>query len=271
MKSKMTIDELAQASGTTARTIRSYQDRNLLPSPEIVGRTGYYGPAHLARLGMISRLLDQRFSLAAISTLFGAWQGGQSLAHILGFVEELVPYGAEISRKMTVAEMQDAFATHDRGALRRAEQLGILREIPAGEALEDPTDDQAGGALGDPGDEVYEVLSPLLLETGAKLVNAGVPLERLLDEAEQLRDDCDRIAGRFVELFITYFWQPFTEAGRPASQLQQVVDHLAITRPLPIEATSVMIAQAMQRQLERASADIVESEDAIAAGSRDLD
>jgi DNA-binding transcriptional MerR regulator len=265
---KMTIDELAQASGTTARTIRSYQDRNLLPSPEIVGRTGYYGPAHLARLGIISRLLDQRFSLAAISALFGAWEGGRSLAHILGFVEELVPYAAEIPRKMTVAEMQEAFDTHDLEVLRRAEQLGILREVRAGGALAEPG---AGPADGDPVDEVYEVLSPLLLETGAKLVNAGVPLERLLDEAEQLRDDCDRIAGRFVELFITYFWQPFTEAGRPASQLQQVVDYLAITRPLPIEATSVMIAQAMQRQLERASADIVESEDAIAARSTDPD
>jgi DNA-binding transcriptional MerR regulator len=277
---EMTIDELAQASGTTARTIRSYQDRNLLPSPKIVGRTGYYGQAHLARLKMISRLLDQRFSLAAIAALFAAWESGQSLAHILGFVEELVPYAAEIPQRVTFTELEEAFGAHDPEVLLRAEHLGILQAAPVTvDGGRDRGNDTAyamerSGARvlpSDPPEDVYDVLSPLLLQTGAKLVLAGVPIERLLDEAERLRDDCDRIASRFVDLFVTYFWQPFTEAGRPAGQLQQVVDYLAITRPLPIEATSVMIAQAMQRRLERASADIVTSEDARLERRRELD
>jgi DNA-binding transcriptional MerR regulator len=235
----MTIDELARASGTTTRTVRSYQDRGLLAPPEIVGRTGYYNDEHLARLHMIAKLLEKRFSLAAIAALFRAWESGQSLAEILGVVEELAAPDAELPRKVTFAEMEESFPPAQAEWLDRAVELGILGEIS---------------------EHDYEVISPRLLETGAKLVAAGVPVERMLDEGELLREDCDRIASRFVELFITHIWEPFSAAGRPAGELEKVVEYLALTRPLPIEATSVMLAQAMQRQLEKALADIVADE-----------
>lgn len=86
---RYTIDELARATGTTARTIRSYQDRGLLPPPVIVGRTGQYDDDHAVRLRVIARLLDERFSLASIGALLHAWETGESLAHILGFVDDL--------------------------------------------------------------------------------------------------------------------------------------------------------------------------------------
>jgi DNA-binding transcriptional MerR regulator len=235
----MTIDELARASGATTRTVRSYQDRGLLAPPEIVGRTGYYNDEHLARLQMIAKLLDQRFSLAAIAALFRAWESGQSLAEILGVVEELATPQGEVPTIVTVAEMDKSFPVSRPEWLDRAVELGILGWI---------------------GEAEYEVISPRLLETGAKLVAAGVPVELMLEEGEQLRKDCDRIAARFVDLFITHIWDPFSAAGRPAGELERVVEYLALTRPLPIEATSVMLAQAMQRQLERALADIVADE-----------
>jgi len=86
---RYTIDELARATGTTARTIRSYQDRGLLPPPQIVGRTGQYDADHETRLRVIARLLEERFSLASIAALLHAWETGESLAHILGFVDDL--------------------------------------------------------------------------------------------------------------------------------------------------------------------------------------
>jgi len=238
---KMTIDELARASGTTTRTIRSYQDRGLIAPPEIVGRTGFYTADHLARLRMIAKLLDERFSLAAIAALFRAWESGQSLAEILGVVEELASPPREQPQVVTVAEMEESFppAEQDERWLQRAVELGVVGEI---------------------GEAELEVISPRLFEAGAKLVAAGVPVESMLDEGEQLAKDCDRIAARFVDLFITHIWEPFSAAGRPEGELEKVVEYLAITRPLPIEATSVMLAQAMQRQLERALAGIVADE-----------
>ena len=49
----MTIDELAAATGTTTRRIRSFQTLGLLPHPELRGRTGLYGAPHRDRLAAI--------------------------------------------------------------------------------------------------------------------------------------------------------------------------------------------------------------------------
>jgi DNA-binding transcriptional MerR regulator len=234
---KMTIDELARESGATTRTIRSYQDRQLLPPPEIQGRTGYYGGDHLARLQVIGRLLEQRFSLASISALFEAWETGQSLSQLLGFVEELTrPFAEETPQEVTGDAIDAIFPEGPPNSKKRAVGMGILREI---------------------GDDTFEVLSPKLLDTGAKLVTAGVPVERMIEEGEQLRDDCDRIAARFVDMFVTYIWEPFSEAGRPAKDLDRILDYLEVTRPLPVQATSAMISQSMKRQLEKALADLL--------------
>jgi DNA-binding transcriptional MerR regulator len=80
----LTIDELAAASGTTARRVRSLQTLGLLPHPELRGRTGLYGPAHRDRLAAILRLQDKGFSLESLGILFAALDGGRSLADVLG-------------------------------------------------------------------------------------------------------------------------------------------------------------------------------------------
>jgi len=80
----LTIDELAAASGTTARRVRSLQTLGLLPHPELRGRTGLYGPAHQDRLAAILRLQDKGFSLESLGILFAALDAGRSLADVLG-------------------------------------------------------------------------------------------------------------------------------------------------------------------------------------------
>jgi DNA-binding transcriptional MerR regulator len=83
----LTIDELAAASGTTTRRIRSLQTLGLLPPPELRGRTGLYGPRHQERLSVILRLQGRGFSLESLRELFLALQSGQSLAAVLGLPE----------------------------------------------------------------------------------------------------------------------------------------------------------------------------------------
>lgn len=80
----LTIDELAAASGTTTRRVRSLQTLGLLPRPELRGRTGLYGAAHRERLPAILRLQDRGFSLESLVILFAALDGGRSLADVLG-------------------------------------------------------------------------------------------------------------------------------------------------------------------------------------------
>ena len=80
----LTIDQLAAATGTTSRRIRSFQTLGLLPRPELRGRTGLYGPRHADLVGAILRLQDQGFSLDSLGILFHAWENGTSLADVLG-------------------------------------------------------------------------------------------------------------------------------------------------------------------------------------------
>lgn len=61
------LDELARASGTSARTIRYYVQRGLLPSPQFRGKDTAYDGGHLVRLRAIRRLQEAFFPLDAIA------------------------------------------------------------------------------------------------------------------------------------------------------------------------------------------------------------
>ncbi|MBX6766499.1 MAG: MerR family transcriptional regulator, partial [Actinomadura rubrobrunea] len=63
---ELTVDELAARAGLTVRTVRFYAGRGLLPPPRLRGRTGLYGPVHLARLELIRELQSLGLTLAAI-------------------------------------------------------------------------------------------------------------------------------------------------------------------------------------------------------------
>src|SRR3954463_2208965 len=65
----LTIDELARETGMTVRNVRSHHARGLLPPPEVRGRTGYYGPAHVERLKLIRRLQSEGLKLDGIKRL----------------------------------------------------------------------------------------------------------------------------------------------------------------------------------------------------------
>src|ERR1700733_12753611 len=86
---RLTIDELARASGTKVSTIRLYQQRGLLPPPAIDGRVGYYDERHLARLRLVADLRGRGFSLAAIRELADTWESGRDLGALLGLERAL--------------------------------------------------------------------------------------------------------------------------------------------------------------------------------------
>jgi ATP/maltotriose-dependent transcriptional regulator MalT len=80
----MTIDEFARATNTSARNVRAYHERGILPPPRMVGRTGYYEDIHLERMAAIQSLQAEGFSLASLRALFDAWEAGTSLGDLIG-------------------------------------------------------------------------------------------------------------------------------------------------------------------------------------------
>lgn len=61
-----TVDELAEVTGVSVRTIRYYATLGLLPAPERRGRVAYYGADHRARLDLTVALQEHGFTLQAI-------------------------------------------------------------------------------------------------------------------------------------------------------------------------------------------------------------
>ncbi len=121
----MTIDELAKVAGTTTRRIRSLQTLDLLPHPELRGRTGLYGPEHADRLATIVRLQGLGFSLESLGVLFRALQAGETLAGVLGLPEPVAAAGdqggdgtSDTAELYGFAELQPATALAHRGRVR---------------------------------------------------------------------------------------------------------------------------------------------------------
>lgn len=60
----LTIDELADLTGVTVRTIRYYITEGLVPGPSGRGKGAAYSAEHVDRLRLIRRLTEQRVPLA---------------------------------------------------------------------------------------------------------------------------------------------------------------------------------------------------------------
>lgn len=229
---RMTIDALAQVSGVTTRNIRAYQTRGLLPPPRMEGRVGYYDEVHLARLRYVASLQERGFSLAAIQCLLEAWEQGRGLTEVLGFEEALnAPWSDDKPERISIARLLEMFpeAVDDPSLLTRAVDLGLLAPVGDGE-----------------GDEL-EAPSPRLVQVGAELVAAGIPLAAALDEYERLSADAARIAERFVRLFEDNVWEPYVAAGLPPERLSEVTEALQRVRPTAGMAMEAALALAMER------------------------
>src|SRR5258707_12392004 len=88
----------------TVRNIRAHQSRGLLQPPEIEGRTGYYGPEHIARLELIAEMQADGFNLAAIKNLLENTQGSER--EMLGFKRTLMaPWENEEPEFVTADEL----------------------------------------------------------------------------------------------------------------------------------------------------------------------
>jgi DNA-binding transcriptional MerR regulator len=227
---RLTIDELARRTGCTTRNIRNYQTLGLLPGPTLEGRVGYYDDGHVGRLRLIGRLQEQGFSLGAIRELLQAWEEGRSLGDLLGFEQALTaPWSDEEPQHLTIPELMALFPghAHDLAGGLRSLELGLIELEPDGRV---------------------RVPSPTLLNAGAELVAVGVPMTAAQDEFARLRDDVERIATRFVQLFEDHVWRPYVEAGMPRDRLPAVTDALRRMRPLASATVQALLARAMERR-----------------------
>jgi DNA-binding transcriptional MerR regulator len=228
---QLTIDELARRTGMTVRNIRAHQSRGLLPPPDVRGRTGYYDEEHVVRIELIKELQADGFNLEAIRRLLES--AGGSAGPVLRFTRAAASAFEEEQPEVTdVAGLRERWG-EDGGPelLARAVEIGLLRPLGGGR---------------------YEERSPRLSRAARELADLGVPPDRTLDIAEEIRRHVDGIAESFVELFLDEVWRPFDAAGQPAERWPEVFDALERLRPLAAESLLAVFQIAMTQRVEQA-------------------
>lgn len=245
------IEDLAHASGATVRTIRGYQDRGLLPTPERRGRANVYRDTHLARLRQIADLLDRGYTLASIKELLEAWDTGRGLGGVLGLVAEVHgPWTDERADRITRAELDARFGgAQDEQAVAEAVDLGVLERIPGRE-------------------DEFLVPSPQELAVAVELHAAGVPLSAISGHLRELRGQVEQIASRFLEfttehVFARYLGhRPPTDAD--AAEAASLVRRL---RPLAQQTVDAELARAMRTFAARHLEHHLAAEEPFTAGA----
>src|SRR3954466_3181191 len=118
----LTIDELAQRTSMTVRNIRAHQSRGLLPPPDVRGRTGYYGPEHIARIELIRELQSEGFNLESIRRLLSD-AGSGSDEGLRSTPAPREPFEDEEPQIVEAAELATRWQADDPKLLERAERL----------------------------------------------------------------------------------------------------------------------------------------------------
>jgi DNA-binding transcriptional MerR regulator len=226
---ELTIDQLAQRTGMSARNIRAHQSRGLLAPPTLRGRTGYYGNGHVARVELIQKLQDDGFSLALIQRLLRiAGDSTDSLARLAEVLHQ--PFGPEQPRVVATGELERRFRTRSPEVRGTLEELGFLRRVGNGQ---------------------LEEVTPLAFRGGEVFADLGVPAEDLVAVAAELRKQLDKVATTCLRLFVDYVWKPCEQAGEEDEGMDKVLQAVERLRPLGSAAVGSLFQAAMSEALER--------------------
>ncbi|MEX0990975.1 MAG: MerR family transcriptional regulator [Actinomycetota bacterium] len=218
------VEELAEQAGTSVDTIRYYQHRGLLAAPAREGRVAYYSDAHAERLQRIRELKDQGLSLATIGRLLSGSIHPADAALVTAVAETGARGG------MTLQELADATGV----------AMPLLESL-IGEGLLVPEDPEAERPFG-PNDVAA-------VRAGLTLLEAGVPLSRLLELGRRHNSAMDAVAEEAVSIFDEFIRRPARDEEDP----EQARDHVmqAFDRLLP--AASALVRQSFERALLQAA------------------
>jgi DNA-binding transcriptional MerR regulator len=221
------IGELARAAGITARTLRYYQERKLLPPPRREGRIAWYSQAHLSRLRVIGQLLDRGHTLGGTGELLSAWEQGFDLAELLGFERAMTaPWSDEVPVPVTVDTISGLL-----GGQVTAEELDEAVRLGYIEVL--------GGRVA--------YVSRRLLDITTILVREGIPLRAILDAGRELQISLDRLASLFVEL-VTSHVVDRTGGPPPPREVARLTETVERLRPVARIVIDAEFARAMDRR-----------------------
>jgi DNA-binding transcriptional MerR regulator len=224
------IDDLARAAGTTARNVRAYQERGLLPPPEKRGRVGYYNDSHLVRLRLIDSLLSRGFTTAHIQDFITSWETGNDIAEVLGLENTLTERWAQGETMRVPRERISAvLGAHDDAVIERLVSMGLAR-IEGNDCV---------------------LTEPELLHGFAELRQFGFGLGHLLDvhaDTERLmRQVAVRIIGEAKDQITAEHGEGWMPEG---DEIAVATDMLQRMRTIGTRSVQIALARAMDQALQ---------------------
>jgi DNA-binding transcriptional MerR regulator len=225
----MTIDQLAERSGITVRNIRFYAGRGLIPSPQLRGRTGLYGPDHLARLELVSELSALGFTLSAIEGHLERLPARAGAAELALQRALLAPWVPEEIEEIDRAEL-------DRRAGRTlsSDELATLVELGAVTPLDDGR---------------VRLHGTTVLGIGVAVLDSGLPTELWQHVHQLIEQHTTALAEDLMKLFQDEILQPYRDRGRPAEERSRLAAALSQLKPLTMRGVMTAFGRAVNKTI----------------------
>ncbi|QKW34241.1 MerR family transcriptional regulator [Actinomadura sp. NAK00032] len=232
---ELTVDELASRAGVTVRTVRFYAGRGLLPPPRLRGRTGLYGPDHLARLELVRELQSLGLTLASIEKHLKKIPLDAPAEDLALQRALLSPWAPERPEDLDRHELDRRAGRHlDDATIKRLEALGVVEHVS---------------------EDVIRVVSPALLGISAELAALPMPLDTLIASHEAVDRHTTALAAELQQVFQDTVVRPYREGGRAPQEREQLMEMAGKLKPLMIQSLVTSFQRAVDKAIRQSVPD----------------
>lgn len=239
-------EELAIAADTTVRNIRAYRDRGLLPPPERRGRLAVYNDAHVARLRLISSLIQRGYTLANIGELLDGQARGVDVAELLGVETALLePFPALSKNVVTGEQLMKIYGETDGSRVEASVENGLVEPLDSDGPLPERR---------------YRVRKPRAFRAGGELVDAGVPLDAAIAQSGEIARNVRPIAHELVMMVTNQFAHDAESAlaSNDSGQQKALIEVAQRLRPLAADVVAEELALAMDDEIRQHLAQLID-------------
>ena len=222
------VDELARRTGITSRNIRAYQERGLLPPPRRVGRVALFNDNHVARLTIISSMLERGYTSSHILEMLDAWEHGKDLSQVLGLESALVrPWAEDEPETVTLAQARALAGGPAELDRLVADRLVTIRGTKA------------------------IVHRPQLLQAFAEMRGYGMPMDAVLRVHERLEPLLDEISRILVKAAARQLAQSMpTGPVTDSEDIAGLISMLVRFRTLAMTSVTATLAHSLESTIE---------------------